>query len=63
MPTESLTGYEVTLKSPTNDNQFGYNTWTMVWKAEDFGHAERLTLMQLSENGDNHSYIWKIELY
>jgi hypothetical protein len=55
--------YEVTLHSPTKDNVFGYNTWTMVWKAASFADAEKKTYEQLDRNDDSHSFIFKIELY
>lgn len=52
-----LIRFEVVLKNKEGDR------WTMTWSAENFTHAESLTLLQLERNGDTHSFIHRIELW
>jgi hypothetical protein len=52
-----LIRFEVMLRNLDGDR------WTMMWSAENFAHAESLTLLQLGRNGDTHSFIHRIELW
>jgi hypothetical protein len=58
----TLQKYEVVLRVRKEDGSIDHQ-WTMVFSAENFGHAEEQALNTLRDNEDKDSKIERIELW